>query len=217
MDPRSVHALVTRTRGRWRASEVAPACGTSVTVTGSALLAVVAITSVLVGCVSNLEPVGSPQSSESRSIRTEVPASPSAPPDDPSSPASVAPSASPTISFEMVGQDGGKIGISIDDPFALVESARPITNDEMLLVERRLTDLVALVPGDSERSVYVAWIGAACDRTVVIHVQPETIFVAPGPQRACDLVAIGRFVSLTFLKAPASPVSIEYVPGEILP
>lgn len=117
----------------------------------------------------------------------------------------------------MVGQDLTKIIISIDDPFAFVESARPITEEEIRSVERGLSDQVALVPGETERDVYVAWVGLRCDRAVVIHIRPKTIFVAPQRQRACDLMAVGRFISLTYLEAPESAVAIEYVPGEILP
>lgn len=203
--------------GPWQPSNVTLARRTHVVLTGVAQAAVVAIVPLLVGCSSNLQPVPTPQSSGSPSIRGQVPASTSARPDDPSSTSSEEPSAPHTISFTMVGQDGRKIVVSIDDPFALVESARPITEEAMPSVERRLTDQVALVPGETDRDVYVAWIGLACDRTVVIQIKPETISVAPGPQKACDLVAIGRFVALTFFKAPESPVSIEYVPGEILP
>jgi hypothetical protein len=60
----------------------------------------------------------------------------------------------------------------------------------------------------SDREVVLGWIGTICDLEATLIVGPGSLVVSPQPRPACDAMAVGRGMVLTFA-ASVDPADIE--------
>lgn len=109
----------------------------------------------------------------------------------------------PVRSVTAAGEIGETMQIDVfDDTFAL-RDVRKATDGELAAAMKRIPDkgIAALGVIGDPASVVVAWIGLPCDEYGTLTVSPgiQQIVLAPGPvPGACDAMAVGRAVVLTF-------------------
>lgn len=99
----------------------------------------------------------------------------------------------------------------------IVTAWRPATEGELRRVawdERGDIGLGVL----SDRDLVLGWTGTICDVEATLLIADVFLSVAPEPRPACDAMAVGRGVVLTF-REPVNPtkLTVELLPTELLP
>jgi hypothetical protein len=132
----------------------------------------------------------------------------------PSATASVHPSATPTalatpIGFLRIPLAGREMELAIVGSPDVLTAWRAATDQELSAVAWGEGQDVVL-RSRSRRELVLGWIGTACDTRATLTVEPRRLVVRPAPREACDAMAQGRGVVLTFA-VPADPASIAVV------
>jgi hypothetical protein len=105
---------------------------------------------------------------------------------------------------------------AVYDRAGLLTGARSATASEQRLVELQMGERdVGAAPGTND-DVVLVWIGTICDIGASIILDRSSVQIIEGPRPACDAMAVGRGVILTFsVPTAASALLLEYFPGRI--